>query len=91
MNYTFHHDNLRSVLGLSGHEGSVLQTIAYDPFCNIIGTTGAVNTNAIHYTGREQDPDTGIYYYRARHYDPSIGRFLTEDPKGLRQGGLRFI
>ena len=31
-NYTFHHDNLQSVLGLSGHEGSVLQTIQYGPF-----------------------------------------------------------
>jgi len=31
-NYTFHHDNLQSVLGLSGHEGTVLQTISYGPF-----------------------------------------------------------
>jgi len=32
VNYTFHHDTLQSVLGLSGHEGTVLQTIAYGPF-----------------------------------------------------------
>jgi RHS repeat-associated protein len=32
------------------------------------------------YTGREYDPETGLYYYRARYYDPKIGRFLQEDP-----------
>ncbi|MBI4237964.1 MAG: RHS repeat-associated core domain-containing protein [Deltaproteobacteria bacterium] len=29
---------------------------------------------------------TGLYYYRARYYDPSLGRFLTEDPIGLASG-----
>ena len=34
------------------------------------------------YTGREYDEETGLYYYRARYYSPSIGRFLQEDPAG---------
>ena len=29
---------------------------------------------------RENDPETGLYYYRARYYDPSVGRFIGEDP-----------
>jgi RHS repeat-associated protein len=32
------------------------------------------------FTGREWDPESGLYYYRARYYDPKIGRFLSEDP-----------
>jgi len=32
------------------------------------------------FTGREFDPETGLYYYRARYYDPNTGRFLQEDP-----------
>lgn len=32
------------------------------------------------FTGREFDQDTGLYYYRARHYDPSVGRFIQRDP-----------
>src|SRR5208283_475539 len=85
-NYTFHHDNLQSVLGLSGHDGTVLQTISYDPFGNTIGTTGSANNNQLHYTGREQDPDTGLYNYRARIYDPTTGTFCTEDPMHFSAG-----
>ena len=81
-----HHDNLQSVLGLSGHDGTVLQTISYDPFGNTISTTGSSNNNQLHYTGREQDPDTGLYNYRARIYDPTTGTFCTEDPKGFAAG-----
>lgn len=32
------------------------------------------------YTGREYDEETGLYYYRARYYDPSVGRFISKDP-----------
>jgi len=73
-------------LGLSGHEGSVLQTISYDPFGNKTATTGTSNNNFLHFTGREEDPDSGLYYFRARFYDPSVGRFITEDPKGFDAG-----
>jgi len=34
------------------------------------------------FTGREYDSETGLYYYRARYYKPSIGRFLQTDPIG---------
>ena len=38
------------------------------------------------YTGREYDADTGLYYYRARWYDPEARRFISEDPIGLNGG-----
>jgi RHS repeat-associated protein len=31
------------------------------------------------YTGQEEDPETGLYYYKARYYDPAIGRFIQAD------------
>ena len=40
--------------------------------------------NNFRYTGREWDPETSLYYYRARYYDPASGRFLSEDPVGFR-------
>jgi RHS repeat-associated protein len=38
------------------------------------------------YTGREFDPDTSLYYYRARWYDPQVGRFISEDPVAFAGG-----
>ncbi|OQA03670.1 MAG: putative deoxyribonuclease RhsC [Planctomycetes bacterium ADurb.Bin401] len=38
--------------------------------------------NRLMFTGREYDEETGLYYYRARYYNPSIGRFLSPDPIG---------
>jgi RHS repeat-associated protein len=41
------------------------------------------------FTGREWDPEINLYYYRARYYDPKVGRFISEDPIGLT-GGVNF-
>jgi len=32
------------------------------------------------FTARRYDIETGLYYYRARYYNPYIGRFLQKDP-----------
>ena len=40
------------------------------------------------FTGREYDSETGLYFYRARYYDPAIGRFISEDPIGFEGGDL---
>jgi RHS repeat-associated protein len=37
------------------------------------------------FTGRESDQD-GLYFYRARYYNPSWGRFISEDPIGFNGG-----
>ena len=39
------------------------------------------------FTGRRFDPETGIYYYRARYYHAALGRFISRDPIGY-QGGM---
>jgi len=41
-------------------------------------TTGSSDNN-YKYTGKEKDDDTGLYYYGARYYSPSIGRFVQAD------------
>jgi RHS repeat-associated protein len=38
------------------------------------------------FTGREWDPESGLYYYRARYYAPDFGRFISEDPANFSQG-----
>lgn len=44
----------------------------------------ASSGNPFRYTGRRLDPETGLYYYRARYYSPTLGRFLQTDPIGTK-------
>ena len=57
---------------------------AYSPYGETTAL-GADEGNPIQYTAREND-GTGLYYYRARYYDPVLKRFITEDPIGLAGG-----
>jgi RHS repeat-associated protein len=51
-----------------------------DP-AQMVGTTSAGSSpHPFGYTGRRWDPDLGLYYYRARWYDPQLGTFLQTDP-----------
>jgi RHS repeat-associated protein len=75
-------DHLGTTSALTDSAGAVVETPNYDSFGNSAGSTRTRYT----YTGRERDPDTGLLYYRARFYDPELGRFLSEDPIGLAGG-----
>ncbi|NBR07889.1 MAG: RHS repeat-associated core domain-containing protein, partial [Planctomycetes bacterium] len=43
-------------------------------------------THIYKFTGREYCEELGIYYYRARWYDPGSGRFISQDPIGFEAG-----
>ncbi|MDD5491994.1 MAG: polymorphic toxin type 44 domain-containing protein [bacterium] len=77
--YYYVSDGLGSITALVDQNGNVTKTFRYDSFGNILSTTGSL-TQPYTYTGREYDPETGLFYFRARYYDPKIGRFLQEDP-----------
>ena len=78
VNYFYHQDGLGTITDLTDSSGTTAQSYAYDAYGNIIQQTGTVD-NPYTYTGREFDAETGLYYYRARYYDPRIGRFINED------------
>jgi RHS repeat-associated protein len=75
----YQQDGLGSVTALSNSAGAVAETYTYDSYGKPTASTGML-VNPFRYTGREFDSETDIYYYRARYYDPSSGRFLSEDP-----------
>lgn len=75
----YHADGLGTVTSLTSPSGSIANTYTFDTFGNLAGSTGSV-VNPFRYTGREFDTETSMYYYRARYYDPAIGRFMSEDP-----------
>ena len=78
-------DGLGSVTSLTAANGSVAQSYTNDSFGKQTASSGSVS-NPFQYTARELDAETGLYYYRARYYDPSTGRFISEDPIGLEIG-----
>jgi RHS repeat-associated protein len=82
-------DGLGSITSLANAAGALAQTYTFDSFGKQTASTGSL-TNPFQYTGRESDSETGLYYYRARYYDPSTGRFLSEDPLGNSGDGPNF-
>ena len=77
--YFYHADGLGSITSLTDTHRQLAASYVYDSFGNLTASTGTI-TNPFQYTGREFDSETGLYYYRARYYDPTAGRFLSEDP-----------
>ena len=77
-------DALGSTIGLTNSAGSLVTNYSYEPF----GTTtasGTANANPYQFTGRAND-GTGLYYYRARYYQPAYQRFVAQDPLGSGGG-----
>ena len=78
-------DALGSTLGLTDGSGSSTASYQYAPY-GTVSKTGTDDT-PFQFTGRENDGATNLYYYRARYYNPALGRFISSDPLGLG-GGL---
>lgn len=66
------------VTALLNQSGQVAVEYYYDAFGVIVEETAKVN-NPFRYAGYEYDAESGLYYLKARHYDPTIARFLQED------------
>jgi RHS repeat-associated protein len=84
--YYFSQDHLGSTTALTDSKGALVEREAYDAYGN---STGSAKTR-YGFTGRERDSATGLMYYRARWYDPQLGRFISEDPIGLAGGINQF-
>ena len=82
-------DGLGSITDLTDSSGNVVQSYVYDSFGKIKQQIGSI-VNPYTYTSREYDAESSLYYYRARYYDKSMGRFINEDPIGLLSGSLNF-
>lgn len=82
--YYYHYDGLGSVVVLSDEAGNIVEEYNYDVF-GTPNTTSSVG-NSYMFTGRRYDVESGLYYYRARMYNPSLGRFMQVDAIGYDDG-----
>ena len=83
--YYYHADGLGSIVSLTDSKGRVVESFDYSAF-GFMQRQGGEVKQPYAYTGREWDKELGLYYYRARYYDPVIGRFISKDPIGFAGG-----
>lgn len=91
--YTYHRDALGNVTEVSDASGALVERYEYDVYGSAQifdggGSPLAASAigNPYRFTGRQYDPESGNYYYRARIYSPRLGRFLQMDPLGFVDG-----
>ena len=84
--YYYHYNALGSVVALSDSDGESCQSYEYSAYGQVWAEYSDFIVNPYMFTGRRFDYETGLYYYRARYYNPYIGRFLQTDPIGYGAG-----
>lgn len=85
----YHADALGTVHRLSGADGDPVGRYRYDAFGRLIVSESTV-ANTFTYTGRKWDPAADLYFYRARFFNPEIGRFTAKDPLGFVDGANQY-
>jgi RHS repeat-associated protein len=77
LGWSYLHQDVRgSVVLATDSRGRKRDEHCYD----VLGKPSERRRSGYAFTGREWDEESGLYYYRARYYDPELGRFLSEDP-----------
>jgi RHS repeat-associated protein len=77
-----HADERGSVVAVTTSTGSAIAINSYDEY----GIPAATNIGRFQYTGQSWLPEVGMYYYKARIYSPTLGRFMQTDPIGYKDG-----
>ncbi|MBN1916752.1 MAG: hypothetical protein JW889_02485 [Verrucomicrobia bacterium] len=80
-------DDNGAVTELSDSTGALSQAYEYDAWgIATVYDPDHASRNPYMYTGQRWDAALGLYYYRARHYAPQLGRFMQTDPAGYGDG-----
>jgi len=80
--FFYHADGLGTVTEITDSIGALKQQYTYSSFGKIESQLDPNFIQPYTFAAREFDPETGLYFYRVRYYDASVGRFLSEDPLG---------
>lgn len=86
--YTYHYDWRGSAVALTDPAGAVVNRYVYDPWGNVGANSIEAVANPFRFVGRlgVMDEGNGLFYMRARHYLPALGRFTSKDPVGTLGG-----
>lgn len=72
-------DTLGGIARIVSGSGASVASYSWDSFGRTLSQSGG-RVAPYRFQGRELDEESGLYYFRARYYDPQAGRFLSEDP-----------
>jgi len=86
-NYFYHADGLGSIVAITDQSRNIVQKYSYETF-GLPTPTDPTFRQPYAFTAREWDRETGLYFYRARYYDPMEGRFISKDPIGFAGGDV---
>jgi RHS repeat-associated protein len=85
--YWYLTDHLGSVRDVVDSGGNLKDSVAFDAYGNVSGTELDPNYRGMYaWTGRQVDLETGLQYNRARWYDSTTGRWISQDPLGFDAG-----
>ena len=87
---TYHYDSRGSTVAITDINGEVTDTFEYAPYGELVSRTGTTDTPFL-FNGREgvMTDSNGLYYMRARYYNPEIKRFINQDVvQGTIENGL---
>ena len=85
--HLYHCDHRGLPLALVSADGKTDWSAEYDAWGNVLRENNPHNMKQlIRLPGQQYDEETGLYYNRYRYYDPLLGRYITQDPIGLRGG-----
>ncbi len=75
----FHQDQLGNTRLLTSATGQTVAKYAYTPYGDLSSSSGASSTPML-FAGQYRDNESGLYYLRARYYDPATAQFLSVNP-----------
>jgi len=84
--YYYYCDHLGTPLELFDEQGKVVWSAQYKAWGRVRGLRVSDIEQPLRFQGQYEDRETGLYYNRARYYDPDSGRFITRDPIRLLGG-----
>ena len=89
--FSYQFDGLGNIIDMTDENGIIQQSYGYGAYGEINCFDSAGNNinvapaliNPYTFTGKQYDAESNLYYFRARYYDPSLGRFISQDPIGF--------
>ena len=86
--YYYHSDGNGNIVALMNSSRQVVARYRYDPFGNLLAMSGPMAAkNLYRFSSKEWHPNSGLYYYGYRFYEPNLQRWLNRDPLG-EYGGI---